>query len=324
VTGAANLFLQAALHQPLLAITTMYAMGATEFDLVETISDLLRRIDEGRETVRLALPIYAEFRKMHAERERLAALVKERQPGIFAEDDDSKRKVMMEIELIDSERRRASEEANETWGHFNKSISFLGPFSDDVLLLLQRLPLKQEWDLYRQHVKPLNVREHNCWTDTPENQSLDILEMRLREMLDLGSKTQRKQLRRVEPFPTPPGALWKDVTITFISEHRVQIFVLDVTETRNYAEMGFEDRRGGGGKPDSAWECLRALARSAGMLQKPVRFGDAQWKKTEKQIGTIKRRLKELFSIQADPLSFRKPRAYEVHFTITTAKSIDH
>ena len=62
-------------------------MGATEFDLVETISDLLcGRIDEGRETaVRLALPIYAEFQKMYAERERLAALVKERQPGIFAE-----------------------------------------------------------------------------------------------------------------------------------------------------------------------------------------------------------------------------------------------
>ena len=323
MTGAANLRLQAALHQPLLAITTMYAMGATEFDLVETISDLLRRIDEGRETVRLALPIYAEFQKMYAERERLAALVKERQPGIFAEDDDSKRKVMMEIELIDSERRRASEEANETWGHFNKSISFLDPFSDDVLLLLQRLPLKQEWDGYLKRVPKLNVRHHNSWTDPPENQALVILEMRLQEMLVLATKAQRKQFQPAGVFPMPAGAQWKDVTISFTSDHSVQIFVQDVSAVRTYAEMGFEDRRQGGGKPNSAWGCLILIAKLGGRIERRVDLKRQEWPKVVKQVQAIRATLKQLFGLQEDPLPFRKHTAYEAQFKIRLAKSFE-
>jgi hypothetical protein len=51
---------------------------------------------------------------------------------------------------------------------------------------------------------------------------------------------------------------WEKINISFLSDERVQVEVGRQVETRNYVEMGFEDKRSG--KPNQAWGLLRALA----------------------------------------------------------------
>ena len=223
-------------------------MGAESFDLAEIISDLLRRIAAGREIVRGAKSIYEDFQAISAKRDELRPLVKQMHPLPHEEPAHSQAKA--ELNHLMSELQRVTDESNDLWRQFKEAITFLGPFAQDVSLLAERLPLKPEWKKYRPAIRRLDVRHQNCWCDPPRDPALETLEMRLQEMLELANKTQRKQVRRIVPFPTPDGATWKDVTIAFISDHRVQISVMGVTEPRSYAEMDFEDKRGGGGKPD--------------------------------------------------------------------------
>jgi hypothetical protein len=62
---------------------------------------------------------------------------------------------------------------------------------------------------------------------------------------------------------------WENIEISFISDDRVQVKIGSQVETRNYAEMGFEDKRSG--KPNHAWGVLRALARNGGVIPNSVR-----------------------------------------------------
>jgi hypothetical protein len=243
---------------------------------------------------------------------------------MVAPDEPAQSQARGELHRQVSERRKLADESNDLWRQLTETTKFLGHFSDDVFLLLERLPLKPEWDVYRQAVGSLDVRNRSSWTDPPGNSALETLEMRLREMLDLAIRTTRGKVRRFDPLPTPDGAIWKDVSITFTSEHRVQIAVLSVTETRGYAEMGFEDRRGGGGKPVSAWACLKLLAESTGRIDRPADFNGRGWPKIEKQVQAIRARLRALFRIPGDPLPFRKRSYYEAQFKIKLGNSIEH
>jgi hypothetical protein len=57
---------------------------------------------------------------------------------------------------------------------------------------------------------------------------------------------------------------WEDVEIEFLSDERVQIWTGSKSETRNYGEMGFADKRDG--KPNQSWVILRTLAQLGGTL----------------------------------------------------------
>jgi hypothetical protein len=299
-------------------------MGTKPFDLIKTISDLLRRIDEGRKTVRDTQHISDNFQTAAANREKAIQRINELQLKMVPPVEPAQSEARAELDRQVSEHRKLYEESSDLWRQLTETTKFLGPFSDDVFLLLERLPLKQEWDVYRQAVGSLDVRNRSSWTDPPGNSALDTLEMRLREMLDLAIRTTRGKVRRFDPFPTPEGASWKDVSITFTSELRVQLAVLSVTETRGYAEMGFEDQRGGGGKPVSAWACLKLLAESAGRIDRPLDFNRLGWPKIEKNVQAIRAGLRALFSIPGDPLPFRKRTYYEAQFKIKLGNSIDH
>ena len=223
-----------------------------------------------------------------------------------------------------SEHLRLYDESSDLWRQLTETTTFLGPFRNDLFLLVDRLPLKPEWDGYRQAVRSLEVGYRDCWSDPPDNSALNTLEMRLQEMLALAIQTTRRKVRRFDPFLTPAGASWKDVSITFTSEHRVHIAVFNTTGTRNYAEMGFEDRRGGGGKPDSAWVCLNLLAKSGGRIERPVDFNRQEWPKIEKKVQVIRERLQTLFGISGDPLPFRKRSCYEAQFEIKLGNSVPY
>jgi hypothetical protein len=299
-------------------------MGAKPFDLIETISGLLGRIDEGRKIVRETQHINDNFQIALANREKACRRIDELQRKMVPPDEIAQSQAKAELDRQVSEHLRLYDESSDLWRQLTETTTFLGPFRNDLFLLVERLPLKPEWDGYRQAVRSLEVGYRGCWSDPPDNSALDTLEMRLQEMLDLAIRTTRGKVRRFDPFPTPEGASWKDVSITFTSEHRVQIAVLSVTQTRGYAEMGFEDQRGGGGKPVSAWACLKLLAESAGMIGRPVDFNRLGWPKIEKNVQAIRARLRALFSIPGDPLPFRKGSYYEAQFRIKLGNSIEH
>ena len=67
-------------------------------------------------------------------------------------------------------------------------------------------------------------------------------------------------------WPDPADACCPDsfrdaaIKILCLSDERVQISHGEGTATRNYAELGFADRRGEPGKPNLAWVTLRAMA----------------------------------------------------------------
>jgi len=91
---------------------------------------------------------------------------------------------------------------------------------------------------------------------------------------------------------------WEDIEICFLSGERLQIICPGKRETRNYAEMGFQDGRNG--KPKSAWTVLLALAVSKGTLRDVK--GRVDRSKVEKRIEEIRRVLRGHFGISADPL----------------------
>jgi hypothetical protein len=302
----------------------LYALGGKTFDLIEAISDLLKRIDQGRKTIRETQNVRDDFWRTCADRDRTWQLLQDLQIKMVSLDEPAKSQAKAEFDLQASEHQKLSHESNRQWPLFNETTAFIDPFSKAVLLLLERVPLQPEWDVYRQAVGCLDVGLCRSWTDPPADSALETLEIRLREMRALAIRTQRRQLRRFEPFPTPDGALWTDVSIIFISEHRVRIVVLGVTQPRSYAEMGFEDQRGGGGKPDSAWGLLKVLAECAGKIERPIDFKRPGWPKIEKQVQVVRAGLRELFGLPGDPLPFRKHSGYEAQFEIKLGNSIEH
>jgi len=299
-------------------------MGGNTFDLVGTISDLLRRIEEGRKTIRETQNVRDEFWRICANRDDALRHSQELQLKMLSLGEPAKSEAKAEFDFHVAEYHRLDSESSDLWRQSNDTLTFIDPFGSDVLLLLERLPLRPEWDVYRDAVGAIDVSADGSWKDPPTTSALGTLEMRLREMLDLATPKQRGPVRRFDPFPTPDGARWKDVSITFISEHRVQIAVLRVIETRSYAEMGFEDRRGGGGKPDGAWERLKVLAKASGRIERPSDFKRPGWPKVEKQVQVIRARLRELFCIAGDPLPFRKHIGYEAQFRIKLSNSVGH
>jgi hypothetical protein len=114
------------------------------------------------------------------------------------------------------------------------------------------------------------------------------------------------------------AAKWEDIEICFLSEYRVQIRNGTNTESGNYDELGFADRRAkrGDPKPNQAWVTLRAMAEQNGIIQDGTKMG-ATWPKVEKRIQEIRKVLRKHFSITADPIPFVKGIGYQAVFKIS-------
>jgi hypothetical protein len=138
------------------------------------------------------------------------------------------------------------------------------------------------------------------------------------------SVQSRSSLPATERCP----ATWQDVRLEFISDHSVQVTVNAKTYPKNYAEMGFADRRKG--TPTLAWQILRRLAESDGTISKTA---PKDWSKMEKRMQEIRRTLhahffRESFDIppDSDPLPFLKEgktSGYHAVFRIGTRPSYD-
>jgi hypothetical protein len=118
------------------------------------------------------------------------------------------------------------------------------------------------------------------------------------------------------------GGSWQGIEILFLSDERVQVRNGTNTETHNYAELGFADRRvrHGKPKPNQAWMTLRAMAELNGIVRDGAKT-HAAWPKVEKRMQEIRKRLREHFGITADPIPFVEGTGYQACFKIGCSPS---
>jgi hypothetical protein len=115
---------------------------------------------------------------------------------------------------------------------------------------------------------------------------------------------------------------WQDLEIRFLSDERVEVRAGERRETRNYAEMGFEDHRIGNqrtGNPTRAWLVLRAFATNEGRF--PTTLGVREWRLIYKRVQEIKARLKERYECRGNPIPFVRGVGYVARFRVTVAPS---
>jgi hypothetical protein len=117
------------------------------------------------------------------------------------------------------------------------------------------------------------------------------------------------------------GASWQAIEISFLSDERVQIRNGSNTETYNYGELGFADRRAKQEpKPNQAWVTLRTMAEQNGIIRDGAKAG-ATWAKVEKRIQEIRKVLRKHFRITADPIPFVEGTGYQTCFKIGCSPS---
>lgn len=113
---------------------------------------------------------------------------------------------------------------------------------------------------------------------------------------------------------------WDRIEIWFLSDERVRIHKDGQVETHNYDELGFGDQRNG--KPNRAWELLRTLAGSHGIIREAKTAGQP-WPKVEKRIQEIRKVLRTHFGIRTDPIPFVTGIGYRACFKIGCRPSFD-
>ena len=110
---------------------------------------------------------------------------------------------------------------------------------------------------------------------------------------------------------------WDEVEIRFVSDFTFQAVVNGtVRAPQNYAEVGLGDGRHG--RPKAAWETLRALAESGGVVASTRTAAD--WPRLEKRIQELRRVLQAVFQVPDDPIPYRDG-AYRTRFTIRVGRS---
>jgi hypothetical protein len=111
---------------------------------------------------------------------------------------------------------------------------------------------------------------------------------------------------RLAPKPAIKATHWDAIDVLFLSDFRIQVRCGSHSETYNWAEFGFADRRSKKlDKPDSQWDILLALAVRNGVLRNASEAG-CEWRKAEKYIQTIRKRLRKRFHINADRFHLSK------------------
>jgi hypothetical protein len=120
------------------------------------------------------------------------------------------------------------------------------------------------------------------------------------------------------------AAAWQEIEITFLSDHRVEIFCGDTDRrTYNYGDLGFQDRRSGKNqapKPTRAWVLLCELAKLNGTLPRPPAGKSRAM--IQKRIEEIREKLQGHFGTEADPIPFNGT-AYQTSFKISCGPSFD-
>jgi hypothetical protein len=120
---------------------------------------------------------------------------------------------------------------------------------------------------------------------------------------------RRQHAARPDSTHSVTSTAWKDVEIWFLSEERIEIKTDSRTETRNFGEMGFANKRNG--SPKAAWLKLREMAESEGT----VRATFATRAELEKRVQEIRAVLRAYFNLEDDPFE-TLPREKHAHASV--------
>jgi hypothetical protein len=154
-----------------------------------------------------------------------------------------------------------------------------------------------------------------------------------RNMLPVSNFTQTgvpnvSQIQDQQAAPTqssaktrPQAQKWEEIEVSFLSDERVQITIGTETESRNYGELGFMDKRGGG-KPNQGWGILRALAQAGGSIPESAR-NSRDFVAMGKRIERMRKTLMDHFGISSDPVPLDPKQGYRCRFKIGCAPSFD-
>ena len=153
--------------------------------IAKTLSELLTRIEVGRLGLkRDRQTIEACWDAIHrrdAARRKEEETLSQRLP----EDELGRRVVEAERASQRSEVEKLEGEVCQRRRPFTEAIAFIGPFANDVKLLLDRLPIETRWRRFRQAITGLQFHQLAAWIEPPTNPDLETLELRLKEMLDV-------------------------------------------------------------------------------------------------------------------------------------------
>jgi hypothetical protein len=159
--------------------------------LVETISDLLKRIHEGRQNLKAQSAVFEDFSSAVKRRNQAHQVWYDLVRIPLPEEEPARGEATREIESRRLEYDKLSEETNALWHKKGEVTAFIEPFVNDVVLLSDRLPLKPaEWDAYRQALRRLRLGDLGVWADPPTCPDLETLELRLNEMLELAIEVE--------------------------------------------------------------------------------------------------------------------------------------
>jgi len=124
------------------------------------------------------------------------------------------------------------------------------------------------------------------------------------------------------PGSISPLSRWEDLTVTFRSHDSVQIRITgQKPRILTYVDLGFKDGRKGD-RPNKLWGLLKGIAAYSGSLQPDNPLLDLKSRKTtEKQIGRIRKTLKTYFSLDENPIKWKRYDGYRCIFTL---KAADH
>lgn len=172
--------------------------------------------------------------------------------------------------------------------------------------------------------KRVNLKNFDCapQTDDPPSSGDDPILGRLKKpessfVLDTGTAHGVAQaLSRRQRQGLVIGK-WEDLEIVFLGDHRLQLHALGNTETFNYEEIGFTDRRTS--SPNKAWEILRQFAEGGGTISRSKE--GCKWSAVEKAVQDLRKGLRVLFELNENPLPFIKGLGYRTCFQIRCSPS---
>lgn len=128
------------------------------------------------------------------------------------------------------------------------------------------------------------------------------------DKLDVG-KNDLTTNSNIQKFPSPPNLHWEEVTIEFVSNDAIKIKARQIVKTYNYVELGFMDGRKKDVK-NTLWEILQdGFNKDDGILNWDS-IENIAIKRTAqvKAISNLRKRLREIFNIEDDPIVCKKVR----------------
>ena len=114
-------------------------------------------------------------------------------------------------------------------------------------------------------------------------------------------------------LPVPPGTKWHQVTIDCVSEEYIYVTVGEKKiGALNYTVLGFRDEKTK--KPNILWRLLFNFGRFNGTIS----FENIALKVSVKDVSRLRKRLRELFGIEEDPLKYHEDeKSYAAEFKIS-------